>query len=212
MLMIEMAKYVQQGIEVGCNLQRLCPMTLCVTRWPVSPGSSTDTLSQRTQPQCATLKSHSTRPLYGTEANSFSHFSQHTHCTKQVRKNCSPAKKSNMDIVFSHHEAITRCLPLRPSCNVLEVPVEGSARYCAPLRWDWEGGGGSDLRPRTIRDRPPGGDQYTPPTPSATYTPHHPRSQPQLRIRGKSIFSSIASFGFQQLWHGEKLKGSFLVL
>ena len=175
MLMIEMAKYVQQGIEVGCNLQRLCPMTLCVTRWPVSPGSSTDTLSQRTQPQCATLKSHSTRPLYGTEANSFSHFSQHTHCTKQVRKNCSPAKKSNMDIVFSHHEAITRCLPLRPSCNVLEVPVEGSARYCAPLRWDWEGGGGSDLRPRTIRDRPPGGDQYTPPTPSATYTP--PSSQ-----------------------------------
>ena len=138
--MIEMAKYVQQGIEVGCNLQRLCPMTLCVTRWPVSPGSSTDTLSQGTQPQCATLKSHSTRPLFGTDANSFSHFSQHTHCIKQVRKNCSPAKKSNMDIVFSHHEAITRCLPLRPSCNVLEVPVEGSARYCTPLRWDWEGG------------------------------------------------------------------------
>ena len=118
-------------------MQRLCPMTLCVTRWPVSPGSSTDTLSQGTQPQCATLKSHSTRPLYGT--NSFSHFSQHTHCTKQVQKNCSPAKESNMNIV-SHHEAITRCLPLRPSCNVLEVPVEGSTRYCAPLLWDWEGG------------------------------------------------------------------------
>ena len=109
-----------------------------------------------------------------------------------------------MDIVFSHHEAITRCLPLRPSCNVLEVPVEGSARYCAPLRWDWEGGGGSDLRPRTIRDRPPGGDQYTPPTPSATYIPHHPRSQPQLRIRGKSIFSSIASFGFHGMERNSK--------
>ena len=177
-------------------MQRLCPMTLCVTRWPVSPGSSTDTLSQRTQPQCATLKSHSTRPLYGTEANSFSHFSQHTHCTKQVRKNCSPAKKSNMDILFSHHEAITRCLPLRPSCNVLEVPVEGSARYCAPLRWDWEGGGGSDLRPRTIRDRPPGGDQYTPPTPSATYTPPSSQITTTIENQRKEHFLFDSKFWF----------------
>ena len=186
-------------MEVGCNLQRLCPMTLCVTRRPMSPGSSTDTLSQRTQPQCATLKTHSTRPLYGTDTNSFSHFSQHTHCTKQVRKNCSPAKKSNMDIVFSHHEAITRCLPLRPSCNVLEVPVEGSARYCTPLRWDWEGGGGSDLRPRTIRDRPPGGDQYTPPTPFATYTPPSSQITTTIENQRKEHFLFDSKFWFSAI-------------